>query len=102
MAKQSPKTHKTEKPSGQQTVWLDHDQGTVYYANTIEVTGNLWDVRLRIGEIIKADEGELVMRERAKIFISPQQAVALNEILERNITRYEEQFGPIPRAKKSK
>ncbi len=81
----------------QEMVWLDHDQGPTYYSNTIEVVGSLWDVRLRIGEIVNADDSQLVMREKAKVFLSPQHAVVLAEILEKNIKRYEELFGPIPR-----
>ncbi|HEY3770785.1 MAG TPA: DUF3467 domain-containing protein [Candidatus Angelobacter sp.] len=66
-----------------------------FYANNVEITVSPWDMRLRFGQILEADEEKLVLEEYSTVFMSPQHAKAFAQILQAHIDKYEASFGQL-------
>ena len=71
------------------------------YANSVQMRVNLWDFYLEFG-LVNQNSPEAVNIETFQgIYLSPQQAKALLNVLQQNVTQYEGAFGEIkldPRA----
>ena len=70
---------------------------TTVYANNVEMLTTQWDVRLTFGQIERADETELAVREFVRVYLSPQHAVAFHAVLGKQLGIYESSYGHIPR-----
>ncbi|MBV8207474.1 MAG: DUF3467 domain-containing protein [Acidobacteria bacterium] len=71
------------------------------YANSVQVRVNVWDFFLVFGTLQQPSETQVEVRNFQGIYLSPQQAKALLNILRQNVTNYEAMFGEIkldPRA----
>jgi flagellar protein FlaG len=71
------------------------------YANSVQVRVNVWDFFLIFGTLQQPSESQVEVRNFQGIYLSPQQAKALLNILHQNVTNYEAMFGEIkldPRA----
>lgn len=71
------------------------------YANSVQIRVNLWDFFLMFGKINQTAPDTVHIENFAGIYVSPQQAKALLNILQQNINQYESAFGEIklePRA----
>ena len=72
-----------------------------HYANSVQMRVNLWDFYLEFG-LVNQNSPEAVNIETFEgIYLSPQQAKALLNVLQQNVTQYEGAFGEIkldPRA----
>lgn len=71
------------------------------YANSVQIRVNLWDFFLMFGKINQTAPDAVRIENFAGIFVSPQQAKALLNILQQNVSNYEAAFGEIrlePRA----
>ena len=72
-----------------------------HYANSVQMRVNLWDFYLEFG-LVNQNTPEAVNIETFQgIYLSPQQAKALLNVLQQNVTQYEGAFGEIkldPRA----
>ena len=72
-----------------------------HYANSVQMRVNLWDFYLEFG-LVNQNSPEAVNIETFQgIYLSPQQAKALFNVLQQNVTQYEGAFGEIkldPRA----
>ena len=65
------------------------------YANSVQVRVSVWDFLLVFG-LASSDSPEQVnIRNHQGIFLSPQQAKALNNVLSQNIAQYEQAFGTL-------
>lgn len=65
------------------------------YANSVQVRMSVWDLQL-VFATLQQNSPELVVLEGFQgIYMSPQQAKALNEILTQNLEQYEKTFGVI-------
>ncbi len=85
------------RPTTGDQVRLNWDQGPVYYANAVDLGASLWDIKLRFAEVLEVREKKtIVMRELAKVYLSPQHAAVLAAALANSIREYEKQFGKIP------
>jgi flagellar protein FlaG len=71
------------------------------YANSVQVRVSLWDFLLMFGQV-GPNVGENVhIRNFQGVYVSPQQAKALLNVLQQNVSQYEAAFGEIrlePRA----
>jgi flagellar protein FlaG len=70
------------------------------YANSVQVRVNLWDFFLMFGNINPNQESVQISNFQG-VYISPQQAKALLNVLQQNVGQYEAAFGEIrlePRA----
>ncbi len=65
------------------------------YANSVQVRANLWDFFLSFGLVNQSSPENVAIQNFQGIYISPQQAKALFNILSQNITQYEAAFGEI-------
>lgn len=65
------------------------------YANSVQIRVNLWDFFLMFGTINQTAPDTVFIQNFQGIFLSPQQAKALYNILHQNITQYESTFGEI-------
>jgi flagellar protein FlaG len=65
------------------------------YANSVQMRVNLWDFYLEFG-LVNQTNPEMVNIETFQgIYLSPQQAKALFNILQQNLHQYENAFGEI-------
>jgi hypothetical protein len=65
------------------------------YANSVQVRVNLWDFFLMFGTINQSAVDQVQIRNFQGIYVSPQQAKALLNILQQNVSQYESAFGEI-------
>lgn len=72
------------------------------YTNNIQVKLSYFDVIFELGLIEDASPERVLVRDVAKVAMSPQHARALNNILTEKLAEYEQQFGPLPRARLAK
>ena len=65
------------------------------YANSVQVRVNLWDFFLMFGTINQTAPDNVQIQNFQGIYISPQQAKALLNVLQQNVNQYEAAFGEI-------
>jgi hypothetical protein len=65
------------------------------YANSVQVRLSVWDFFLVFGTLDQQTAGEIHIDNFQGIYLSPQQAKALLNVLSNNVTQYEQSFGPI-------
>ena len=65
------------------------------YANSVQVRANLWDFFLMFGLVHQTSAEAVSIHNFQGIYLSPQQAKALLNVLQQNIKEYESAFGEI-------
>jgi hypothetical protein len=65
------------------------------YANSVQVRMSVWDFFLVFGTMTQQTPQELSVTNFQGIYLSPQQAKALWNILGHNLSQYEQTFGAI-------
>jgi flagellar protein FlaG len=65
------------------------------YANSVQVRVNLWDFFLMFGTIQQTVPEVVNIHNFQGVYLSPQQAKALSNLLNQNIAQYESAFGEI-------
>jgi hypothetical protein len=65
------------------------------YANSVQVRVSLWDFYLMFGTIAQSSPEAVSIHNFQGIFLSPQQAKALSNVLSQNVQQYESAFGEI-------
>ncbi|MGA3187294.1 MAG: DUF3467 domain-containing protein [Bryobacteraceae bacterium] len=65
------------------------------YANSVQVRVSLWDFFLLFGTINQQAQDKVSISNFQGLFLSPQQAKALANVLNQNIQQYESAFGEI-------
>ncbi len=73
------------------------------YANSVQVRMSVWDFQLVFGTMQQASPTEVDLNNFQAVYLSPQQAKALWNVLGHNLAQYEQTFGklvlePIPPA----
>jgi hypothetical protein len=71
------------------------------YANSVQIRVNLWDFLLLFGLVNQASPESVNIHNFQGVYLSPQQAKALLNVLQQNVSQYESAFGEIklePRA----
>jgi len=66
-----------------------------HYANSVQVRVSLWDFFLLFGTINQTAPDSVSIHNFQGVFLSPQQAKALANVLNQNVTQYESTFGEI-------
>jgi len=66
-----------------------------HYANSVQVRVSLWDFFLSFGTINQTTPDAVNIINFQGIFLSPQQAKALANVLNQNVSQYEAAFGEI-------
>lgn len=65
------------------------------YANSVQVRASVWDFLLVFGAARQDVPTEVTLRNFQGIYLSPQQAKALWNLLGQNLAQYEQAFGSI-------
>jgi hypothetical protein len=65
------------------------------YSNSVQVRVSLWDFYLMFGTINQSAPDAVAIHNFQGIFLSPQQAKALSNVLAQNVQQYESAFGEI-------
>ena len=65
------------------------------YANSVQIRVNLWDFFLLFGTLKQQSADTVAIQNFQGIYFSPQQAKALLNVMQQNITQYEATFGEI-------
>jgi hypothetical protein len=65
------------------------------YANSVQIRVNLWDFFLMFGRVSQTAADNVAIHNFQGIYVSPQQAKALLNVLQQNVTQYESAFGEI-------
>ena len=65
------------------------------YANSVQVRMSVWDFFLVFGTMTQQNADELTVKNFQGIYLSPQQAKALWNILGHNLAQYEQTFGSV-------
>ena len=65
------------------------------YANSVQIRVNLWDFLLLFGRVNQTAPDNVAIDNFQGIYVSPQQAKALLNVLQQNVTQYESAFGEI-------
>ncbi len=66
-----------------------------HYANSVQIRVNLWDFFLMFGTINQSAPDAVMIHNFQGVYLSPQQAKALLNVLNQNISQYEATFGEI-------
>jgi len=81
-----------EQPTLKLTSTEDYRDG---YANSVQVRMSVWDFFLVFGTMSQQSADELTVKNFQGIYLSPQQAKALWNVLGHNLSQYEQAFGSI-------
>jgi hypothetical protein len=65
------------------------------YANSVQIRVNLWDFFLLFGLVNQTAPDRVSIQNFQGVYVSPQQAKALLNVLQQNVTQYETAFGEI-------
>ena len=65
------------------------------YANSVQVRLSVWDFLLVFGTLSPQTPEQVEIENFQGIYLSPQQAKALHNVLGMNLAQYEQTFGPI-------
>jgi hypothetical protein len=65
------------------------------YANSVQIRVNLWDFFLMFGTVNQTAPDAVSIQNFQGIYLRPQQAKALANLLNQNIQQYESAFGEI-------
>ncbi len=65
------------------------------YANSVQVRVSVWDFQLVFGLASSESPEQVNIRNHQAIFLSPQQAKALSNVLAQNLAQYEQAFGAL-------
>jgi len=65
------------------------------YANSVQLRASLWDFFLLFGTLRQQTQDAVTIQNFQGIYMSPQQAKALLNVLSTNVQQYESTFGEI-------
>jgi hypothetical protein len=65
------------------------------YANSVQIRLSMWDIMLIFGTLGTSTPEEVQVENFQGVYLSPQQAKALLNVLAHNVAQYEQTFGPI-------
>ena len=79
-----PKLNLTQAPDFRET-----------YANSVQVRVSVWDFQLIFGLASSETPDQVTIRNHQAVYLSPQQAKALWNVLGQNLAQYEQTFGTL-------
>lgn len=65
------------------------------YSNSVQVRVSVWDFFLVFGTMQQPSETQVEVQNFQGVYLSPQQAKALVNLLQQNVSSYESTFGEI-------
>jgi len=64
---------------------------TSIYSNSVDLAASPFDLRLRFGQMLEANDEEIVIQEFVEVFMSPQHARVFIKLLTTKLADYERQ-----------
>ena len=92
MSQQNPNQPQDKQPQLKLTHAENYRDG---YANSVQVRMSVWDFFLVFGTMQQESSEEVKIENFQGIYVSPQQAKALLNVLQQNVSQYEAAFGQI-------
>jgi hypothetical protein len=65
------------------------------YANSVQIRLSLWDFLLMFGRVNQTTPENVQIQNFQGVYLSPQQAKALMNLMQQNVSQYEATFGEI-------
>lgn len=65
------------------------------YANSVQVKISVWDFQMVFGTVAQTSADEVNLLNFQGVYLSPQQAKALWNVLGQNLAQYEQTFGKL-------
>lgn len=65
------------------------------YANSVQIRLSLWDFLLMFGRVNQTSPESVQIHNFQGVYLSPQQAKALLNLMQQNVSQYEATFGEI-------
>jgi flagellar protein FlaG len=65
------------------------------YANSVQIRVSLWDFFMSFGLVNQTAPDHVAIQNFQGVYVSPQQAKALLNVLQQNVSQYESAFGEI-------
>lgn len=87
-----PTTSQNDQPALKLTTTEEYRDG---YANSVQVRMSVWDFFLVFGTMHQESKDEVNVQNFQGIYLSPQQAKALWNVLGNNLAQYEQAFGEL-------
>jgi hypothetical protein len=85
-----------KQPAEPHTVTITHSPDyRNSYANSVQVRMSVWDFFLVFGTMHRDSQEEVQVENFQGIYLSPQQAKALRNVLDHNLAQYEQTFGQL-------
>ncbi len=85
-----------QRPSNEPTLHVTRSESyREEYANSVQVRMSVWDFLLVFGRLTQDSAEQIDIHNLAAIYISPQQAKALWNVLGHNLQQYEQTFGAL-------
>ena len=78
-----------------QTTSKKSDKHVTIYSNASSLGVSPWDIRIAFGKVVEGGAGTALIDNEATIIMSPGQAKALSQTLNKTIEEYEKLFGKI-------
>ena len=66
-----------------------------HYCNSVQVRTSLWDMFLMFGTVNQTSPDSVTINNFQGIYLSPQQAKMLLNVLQQNVQQYEATFGEL-------
>ena len=85
-------TTPSQQPQIQITQAGDYREG---YANSVQIRVSVWDFLLQFGTLTQTVPEKVKIVNFQGVYLSPQQAKALLNVLSQNVSNYERTFGEI-------
>jgi len=82
----------TQQPEIRISHTSDYREG---YANSVQIRMSVWDFLLQFGLVTQSTPEAVQMTQFQGVYLSPQQAKALWNVLGQNVAHYESTFGEI-------
>jgi len=83
------------QPQGHKIQLVNSAEYREDYANSVQVRVSLWDFFLMFGRIAHTGPETVTINNFQGVYVSPQQAKALLNVLQQNVGQYEAAFGEI-------
>jgi flagellar protein FlaG len=85
----------SQNPQQPQMNLVKTDDYRESYANSCQVRVSVWDFQIVFGLASSETPEQVTIRNSQAIFLSPQQAKALWNVLGQNLAQYEQAFGTL-------
>ena len=83
------------QPQAPKIQMVNTDQYREDYANSVQIRITVWDFLLVFGRVTQTAADSVTIHNSSGIYMSPQQAKALLNLLQQNISQYEATFGAL-------